>query len=390
MTSLGFDALSPEVDAVQASDHLRYLHEGAKGVISMVLLGTAKGRERHSFFQWDEAKESEEIRNGKEALQNVVDAHWNVYIACSTFKNVPSRGRGGRDLVLEVPGVWADLDVKPGTEGYFQSEDELLEYTRHLPAPTLEVASGSGGRHLYWLTKQRMNATDGQNLLHAWLDFLREWSDGKTIEHVQDSTRILRLAGTIRWPKEVDSTTVPRRVELLNVGPRYHDGELQLMSARAHAEAQEHRRSLRAFLSQQDAERRSDLLDRGLQEATYSSIVARFNIVQDWASLLEPTGWTLISDDREMHNRCRYWARPGKSASDGKSASTDYTSEAGITSSTMTIFSSDPSVMDLWENPDTMDNKGRCSKWRYALMRLYQGDEARLVKDVIEGRGQLR
>lgn len=386
-----FSALTPSVDAVQASEHLRILHEGAEGIISLVLLGTVSGRETHSFFEWGEARPAADAQASRSILQECVDQHWNVYVGCSTFTSVPPKGRGTRAMIKEVPGVWADLDVKPGVEGYFSSEAELLEYTKRLPTPTIEIASGSGGRHLYWLTHKRLNASDGQNLLHAWLDFLREWSDGKTIENVQDSTRILRLAGTVRWPKQVDVEMMPRRVEMLNTGPRYHAAELQLMSSRAHEEAQEKRIQLRRFIEGKNLERDIEIMKRGEGKLeVYRNLIATFNRQQNWDDLLIPTGWQLLSDDREGAARCRFWVRPGKSTADGKSASTDFIYDDGRVAETMCIYSNEPSlVTDLWENAGSGDFQGRCSKWHYTIMRLYGGDEDRLIRDAVEGGGKI-
>lgn len=383
-----FAALSPDVDPSQASHHLRVLHGDAAGYVSLVLLG-AERRERHSFFEWPEAIPVD-YNASRQGLQETTDARWNVYVGCSTYRQIPARGRGNRGDVLEVPGVWADLDVKPGTEGYFQTEAELLEYVQRLPVPTLEVASGSGGRHLYWLTNERMDGAHGQNLLHAWLDYLRYWSGGKTIENVQDSTRILRLAGTIRWPKiEGDTMDMPRAVELIREGPRYHGEELVTASEDAHAEAEETRRNVRVLLQRQDDERRSDLSSQGLRLEIYDGLVREFNKQQDWGAMLEQSGWTLVSDDRGGISRCRYWARPGKSALDGKSSSTDFMHEDGNVSNVMSIYSNDPSVADLWLNAGTTDMHGVCSKWHFALTRLYGGDEDRLIRDAVAGRGRL-
>jgi hypothetical protein len=390
MTSVrtDFAALSPDVDPSQASHHLRVLHGDSSGFISLVLLG-AERRERHSFFEWTEALPVG-YDASRQGLQECVDARWNVYVACSTYNQVPAKGRGNRGDVLEVPGVWCDLDVKPGTEGYFQTEAELLEYTGRLPTPTLEVASGSGGRHLYWLTNERLGAKPGQDLLHAWLDYLRYWSGGRTIENVQDTTRILRLAGTIRWPKiENDVIDAPRPVELIREGPRYHGEELVTMSEDAHLEAEETRRNVRTLLQQRDDERRSDLQGQGLRLEIYDGLVREFNRLQDWEYMLTSTGWTLVSDDRAGVARCRYWARPGKSALDGKSASTDFVHNEGGVSNVMSIYSNDSSVADLWMNAGTTDMHGICTKWAYALTRLYGGDEEQLIRDAVAGRGRL-
>lgn len=391
--SLTVADLLPAVDAEQATRHLEQLHHDATGFLSLVLL-SPPSRERHCFAATTELTlltDHDMIARSAGELTDVVEAHWNVYTACSTFSNVPNRGRGTRADVASVPGVWTDLDVKPGTEGYFQSETELLTYAARLPTPTLEVASGSGGRHLYWLTKQRQESDPGQSLLHAWLDFLRAEADGTVIENVHDTTRILRLAGTIRWPKVEDSQeSRPAAVRLVrDDGPRYAAEELELLSSSAHGEAQAQRDHLREQRSLVDLERRRDLEGRGLDLQVYDYVVRHFNVIEDWARLLEPTGWTLFSDQRDGPARCRYWTRPGKTRADGKSASTDYVNDDGYVSNVMSIYSNDPEVADLRENATGSDAHGLCTKYHYALKRLYEDSDGALLHAIAAGNGKL-
>jgi hypothetical protein len=389
MVTVQASSLQPVVDVAQASRHLELLHGGAPGFASVVLLGNDR-HERHCFFATDELRDAPEAAaESREALQDVVDARWNVYTALSTFVAVPDRGRGTRADILSVPGVWADLDVKPDTEGYFPSEYDLMEYVSYLPRPTLEVASGSGGRHLYWLTHTRLDAREGQELLLWWLDFLRAEAGDRVVENVHDTTRVLRLAGTVRWPKVADATPLPHPVTLVAEGPRYHVEEIRLLARGAHDAAATRRDELRAARRAGDDARRLDLLARGLEERNYERVVRMFNGQQDWEPLLIAAGWTLHGDQRDSSARCRYWTRPGKSAADGKSASTDYTSSDGVTSRLMTIYSNDPSLHDLWDNLGGLDAVGTCSKWRFALTRLFDGDEAALVRHVVANRGRL-
>jgi hypothetical protein len=384
-------ALQPAVDVAQASRHLEILHAGAPGFASIVLLGNDR-RERHCFFPTADLVDSPSTVDGsREALQDVVDARWNVYTALSTFAVVPEKGRGCRADVLGVPGVWTDLDVKPDVEGYFSNESQLLSYVdKHLPRPTIEVASGSGGRHLYWLTHERLEARDGQELLLAWLDFLRAEAGNHTIENVHDTTRVLRLAGTVRWPKVVDDVQpMPRPVVLVNEGPRYHVEELRLLTSDAHVAATAQRTEARARRTSADELRRRDLTSRGLEEANYERVVRLFNAQQDWAPLLEATGWTLHSDQRDGAARCRYWTRPGKATADGKSASTDFITADGTTSRLMTVYSNDPALHDIRDDAGGLDTVGTCTKWRYALARLFNNDEVTLLRAVVANRGRL-
>lgn len=387
--------LQPDVDVAQASRHLELLHQGAEGYVSLVLLGDDR-RERHCFIPTKDltnVTDGEVITASVTELQDIVNQRWNLYTACSVFNTPPERGRGTRTDVLSVPGVWADLDVKPGVEGYFQSESELLAFTTRFPLkPTLEVASGSGGRHLYWLLHpdQRLDPNPGQSLLTAWLDYLRVMARGHVIENVHDTTRILRLAGTVRWPKSKggDSTPMPRRVTLVREGPRYHYGEIHDACWPAFQEANELRKQLRAEREDLERNRRMSLEQRGLALPKYDQIVWLFNAMEDWARILIPLGWQLFSDERDGAARCRYWTRPGKSISDGKSASTDFVNDDGTTTRVMVIYTNDPAVYDLWENQDSTEAHGITTKW-HAALKLYERDEGRLIRDVVTHNGQL-
>jgi hypothetical protein len=386
--------LLPPVDVAQASYHLAELHRGAPGFMSLVLLANGR-RERHGFIAVEEAMRpvhATQVADSTAALQEVVDQRWNVYSACSTFRELPEKGRGTRNDVVSVPGVWADLDVKPGTEGYFQDEAECVYYMQRLLPPTLEIATGSGGRHLYWLVKpdERLDAVNGQTLLTWWLDFMRVEADGSMIENVHDTPRILRLAGTVRWPKENDQqVTMPRRVELLRTGPRYHVGELLDLASAAHEQMQAERDELQRRRNAEDLHRRQLLEDQGLPMTVFDNYVRRFNVIQDWEPLLLKAGWTLFSDQRGGPARCRYWVRPGKTMTDGKSASTDYVMDDGTVSSRMSIFSRDPSVISLWENSGTNDSRGICSKYWFARVNFYDGDDQALLNAIVQGSGVL-
>ena len=55
----------------------------------------------------------------------------------------------------------------------------------------------------------------------------------------------------------------------------------------------------------------------------------------------------------------------------------------------MTIYSNDPALADLWENRGGSDAHGLCTKYHYALVRIYDGDEGRLLRDVAGNDGRL-
>jgi hypothetical protein len=104
--------------------------------------------------------------------------------------------------------------------------------------------------------------------------------------------------------------------------------------------------------------------------------------------LLENTGWTLHSDCRDTYANCRFWVRPGKVKGDSKSSATDFTYPDGTPYYDMTLYSNDPSLADIAEKKDVSDHN-TCSKWNYALKRLFDCDEAELYCTVVEKGGTL-
>jgi hypothetical protein len=377
--------LLPSADAEQATRHLEQLHRGCSGFVSFVLLRQPR-QEAHSFAHMTKMVKTADhahVQDSSDALAEVVRDRWNVYVACSTFAMQPDKGRGKREHIQSVPGVWADLDVKPGVEGYFQTEAEMCEFIARFPhRPTLEIASGSGGRHLYWLLDQPVDRDTGSKLLVGWLDLLREAANGNVIENVMDTTRILRLAGTVRWPKVDDfQSAEPRPVQLIkDNGPRFGVEEMYFMveGATMRAEAE---RKIRAAERRRAMAEQKQRLGALAPESRIEMMINRFNRVVDWADLLERAGWTLFSDQRDGGARCRYWVRPGKNTGDGKSASTDYVNDDGEPSSTMTIYSLEPSLLPLWENGGTSDAHGICTKWHFAKVALFDGDDEALALD---------
>src|SRR5882757_597789 len=380
---------APHVDPEMASEHLQILHGSAQGLISLVLLGSEK-RERHCFFSTDDIEETS-YEDSQHGLQDVAGEQWNIYIACSTFKERPEKGRGNRDNVLSIPGVWADLDVKPDTEGFFHSTEEIDRYMELLPQPTIEITTGSGGKHLYWLTPpdHPLSAIDGSKLLIQWRDFLLYEAQALSIDFVQDSARIMRLAGTLRWPKGTDDhIQTPRLVEIKKVGPRCDVKELRLISAFAHQKMTVLREQQHAERSAIVGKRHEEMENQGADLNLYKAAVGRFNALQDWGSLLEKTGWTLHSDERDKSAHCRFWIRPGKGLGASKSAATDFIYSDGIPFYGMTIYSNDPSMEDIIEEKDSSEHD-ICSKWNYALKRLFNNDEADLYMTVVENGGTL-
>jgi hypothetical protein len=331
--------LQPEVDVVQATRHLRELHAGAEGWLSLLLLDSNKSRPpRYGFTEVQELANHGDFTESKTALQEACDARWNVYTACSVFGSVPEHGRGRETDVISVPGVWADLDVKVGSPQHFQTESQLLDFAALLPKPTLDVSTGSGGHHLYWLfhSDERLNRDDGQRMLHKWRAYLMKQADGLAVDDVHDTTRVLRVAGTTRWPKLEEAVQRPAHVILQDVGPRYPVANLELECHEAWQEYVQVRRARLAKEAERVALRRD-------QNAQFGSL-----LVQTYEQKIASTDW--VDDDGRLR-------------------------------STMTIYTRDQALTDILE-VETVDGQFVCTKYTYAKIMMFGGDENELLREI--------
>jgi hypothetical protein len=320
------------------------------------------------------------VRPPDEALGALVNGRWNVYVACCTFKARPARGRGTERDVLEVPGVWVDLDVKPTTENQFHTTAEADDFLTRMPPPTMLVDSGSGGRHAYWLLTERLDPIRGAALLAAWHDHVLDAARPVLPDNVFDITRVLRLPGTVRQPRGDDGIFTPKPVRLLHAdGPRYDYEELDRLACPAHAAAEALRREYRRVAREGEEARRAEVQRRGLALTTYDDIRRVFEELADWDDLLPRAGWRLDEDLRDR-DQGRRWTRPGKDA--GTSA----TSDRGD-SRDLWLFSDDPEVAYLLDEPT--GHSRWVPRWRFALRALFEGDEDELLRAVVAGRGRL-
>jgi len=210
------DAPEPEVD--QAVRFLDALHgPGAgRGDVVFTLLGSGRRQRNVGIPDWP----------GATLDGLVLDA--DVYVAPCRF--APGRpgapdSRKQRDAVW-VPGVWADLDVKPDQPEKPRSGDELERVLAALPAPTLLVGTNRTNRHAYWLFPEGLtDARRASRLTLGWIAHLSRLATqvlGRPIrfDSVQDLARVLRLPGLVRRPKGLSEA--PVLVQLLAAdGPRY-------------------------------------------------------------------------------------------------------------------------------------------------------------------------
>jgi hypothetical protein len=403
-TAVRFTDLLPLVDTDQLVEHVETLHRGAAGAVCLVRM-VANAGDRGAAHVWSElSPDAQPFSDVDRAIWEQCIAYgaerWHFYVATATFNRPTEQTREGKQrwyarqskYVNGVAGFFADLDVKSGVAGHFQTRAELDRFLEKLPQPSLLVDTGSGGAHPYWLTTERLpGGREGAKLLAGWHDFMQERAGGTTLDNVSEPARILRLAGTVRWSKrsEIDAgwPTFTRVVLRYANGPRYPLEELAELCRPALQRGDERRRAIREEFNAARERSIADLERAGLERTSQEYIERRFNAEQDWGALLERAEWTLAADGRDGSghaNACRYWRRPGLSAEAHGSASTDWGE-----SQLMTLYSNEPAVAAL-ADPNVPTTRFRSTtKYRFALVALYGGDERALVLDIHRGGGTL-
>lgn len=305
---------------------------------------------------------------------------WNVYIAVSAAEHqlASISKRGGLDNIASMPGVWVDLDIKPGS---FSSQDEILQFMREkLPEPSLVIATGSGGVHGYWRTAPPLNLMQAREVQRRWWSHVAEAAGDHAIDKLVDPSRILRLAGTIRWPKEGEDAT-PAMTHILHVNREIRYSLEQLYNLTSEAWHRYETKINRTRVD--DAQRRlaADEMAKlamgdgkwatyaaiGMVEELYSELVS-------WDDILEPNGWTFLREDSQGR---REWARPGRG---DKSATTDWPESPDVMS--LLSWSDDTGLADLREAGLPL------SKYRVGLRLMFDDDQTEMIKWVLANRRQ--
>lgn len=271
---------------------------------------------------------SEFAKLDDEALEGMIfsedGSKWNLYFGvCPVIEDVDYNKRGTEDNISYVTGVWADIDVK---DKGFASQEEIIHFLFGLALqPTIVVGSGSGGVHAYW------KLVDGEKgdkeLVDRWWSYLDEAAGERKIDKLIDLTRILRMPGSVYFPKADSKTSKVGAVEILyKIDSKYTIEEIYKVSAEAFSTKHERRKTLIT----KDANARLDMAMfagdllagvGGNQWRLYRALSEVESYVNDhmsWAEILEPHGWTW---QRTLRDGSNEWARPGR---DERSAVVDY------------------------------------------------------------------
>ena len=335
---------------------LDLLYSGAPGWVSAVTLPGGQSR----FF----TTEPEGLDRAVGYLARMATTT-NVYTGCCTLIREPVSGRGGASEALAVPALWADLDV--AGDGHAEvtgrlplpDRDQALMIIAGLPAPTAVVDSGHGWQ-VWWLLDKPMLITDklhginNKGMEATDKDLVRRWGltlaelgrrVGFHVDRVGDLARILRPPGTVNRKRK----PVPVRLVECHPQRRYSPQELAGHCVDMPAPSPAPRAAQRPIRP---------------RPARGESPAEAFGRLVSWEDILEPAGFTLMSE----HGDAGYWRHPSATSPKGTPSAT--TDANGVP--VLVVFSE--SAAAATQLPVGAGH--RLTKFRVWSLLHYGGDEA--------------
>jgi len=274
---------------------------------------------------------------------DVARGPFNLYTNVGELRAEPDRSRnpfarGTKKDMGWVPGAWVDLDVGPGRFA------DLGDCARGVEAvglePTITVETGSGGMHCYWRLGTGLDPVNAEKMSRRLIEQFRAVC-GVKVDSVGNSDRIMRLPGSVRWPKKGESAVGGTLCRLARIGgPVWTVGDVVALTEPVWAGV------LARHEAAVDAEH--DLLadaNRELRAAAragtnewmrlYSVACAEEQFAREisWEAVLEPHGWRLLGGDGEPDREGRRtWTRPGSDGANPRSLITDWASSPDVAS----------------------------------------------------------
>lgn len=130
------------------------------------------------------------------------------------FGIFPSADRTYPNLVA-CRNLYLDMDVKEGAYATTADAAAALKNfidNNGLPRPTIIVASGSGGFHIYWTIAQAFDVTTFLNMAGRLISAAQQFGLMFDVQCTRNATCLLRVAGTWNFKRyvagEVDATAV--------------------------------------------------------------------------------------------------------------------------------------------------------------------------------------
>jgi hypothetical protein len=162
------------------------------------------------------------------------DGGHDIYISMGMYRNsgaqtglYPKADRTYPNLVA-CKNLYMDVDVKQ--DGYATTQDaaaaikDFLLWSK-LPMPTVMVASGSGGFHVYWTLTIACDRAEHSNMARRLINAAIEYGLKFDRECTIDATRLLRVAGTWNYKHATDEIP-PTEVKLLRCAKEHIDIDL--------------------------------------------------------------------------------------------------------------------------------------------------------------------
>ena len=270
-------------------------------------------------------------------------------------------------------GVWADVDCKPGV---FGGEDELRVWIESLAVtPGAIVWTGSGGAHLYWKV-EGLETIPVADVGKRWWGYLNSTTpEGVLIDRLIDvETRILRIPGTTRFPKEKETIGIkPVTVEFTGADTVEAD-VFKKITDEGLKEYNNRTRKTREKLNEIDTltEAYLDGEDLGFwgRMTILGEIEEMTSDLITWDEILEGYGWEFYRMGSEGR---REWARPGKFA---KAGVTDWEESPDMLS--LFSWSEETGLADLYEADAAL------TKWRVFLRLVHDDDLESAIADIVE------
>lgn len=347
--------------------HLVNLRPKAKGVKTTVI---SMGAELH-----------EMIDALREQFDQICVEPWSTYYQLAPATEVVE-GTGVRPDKTVCAGtrvLFADLDV--GKNGGFASESEVQYFIDELAVtPGSVVRTGTGGAHLTWRldiedAERLRGELTGRQIGERWWTWLDSECRRLGLDHVRIDrlidldARVLRLPGSIRFPKYAGDVTAPVTAEYLTEEEIGYDKFYELTDA-TYVPYQKRISERRA----QDDLLLTDMVDISGRKGKWSDLIIMSMIDEladeylDWDDILGVSGWNKF---RQGGDGSWEWQRPGGA---GKSATTDWPESPGV----MSLFSTDPStgLLDLYEAEIPL------TKWRVFLRLVHEDDVYAALDDL--------
>lgn len=224
----------------------------------------------------------------------------DLWISASSFARSHGPKRGTRDDVASVPALWLDLDIAgPGhkrTDQLPPDEEAAMGLLKRFGlAPTMVVHSG-GGLQAWWVLTEPMSPEAYEALAEDWQAMWDGLAKPYVVDHVFDSTRLMRLPGT--WNHKIDH---PRAVNLLIED--YGDFSRYTLS------------EARSAIPARTPAQKVSKVPSGAHRAPGGPVADGdrpgdvFNRERSCGDVLRSHGWTLARTDSSGD---QHWRRPGK------------------------------------------------------------------------------